>query len=201
MKTLSSLLFAIVLLVLPLKADTITWKIDPVHSRVQFSVQHLVISEVTGRFKEFDASLVQTKDDLSDSKLTATVMTKSIDTDNDRRDGHLKSADFFDAEKYPEISFVSKSFVKTGKDTYKITGDLTMRGVTKEVVLDAKFNGQIKDPAGNIKSGFSAKTTINRIDYGVKWNKTLEAGGLLVGENVDITLYAELVKQTEPPKK
>jgi polyisoprenoid-binding protein YceI len=177
-----------------LSAQT-TWKIDVAHSKVLFTVSHMVISEVTGRFTDFDATLTQNGNDFSDGKLSATIKTASVNTDNDGRDKHLRSADFFDAEKNPEITFVSKSFEKTGKDTYKITGDFTLRGVTKTVTLDAKFNGTGKDPWGNTKAGFKATTTINRTDFGAKWNKALEAGGLLVGENVDITLQVQLNQQ------
>jgi polyisoprenoid-binding protein YceI len=161
----------------------------------------MVISEVSGRFNDFDASLVQTSDDLSGSKLNASIKVNSINTDNEGRDKHLKSPDFFDAEKNPEITFVSKSFEKTGKNTYKVTGDLTMKGVTKPVVLDTKFNGQLKDPMGNVRAGFKATTTVNRTDFGVKWNKTLETGGLLIGEKVEVTINIEMLKQAGVEKK
>jgi len=194
MNKLLSLTIVLLIGTLPVVAQT-TWKIDPVHSKVLFTVSHMVVAEVTGRFNEFDATLVQTNDDFSESKLSATIKTNSIDTDNERRDGHLKSADFFDAEKYPELTFESKSFVKTGENTYTITGDLTMHGITKQVVLDATINGITKSPWGNTVAGFKAETTVNRYDFGLKWNKALEAGGVIVGENVQITLQVELVKQ------
>ena len=171
-----------------------TWKADVAHSKVQFSISHMVISEVTGRFKDFDATLIQTNDDLSDSKLSATLKVNSISTDNEKRDGHLKSADFFDAEKFPEITFFSKSFKKSGKDTYKISGDLTMHGSTKPVVLDTKFNGEIKDPWGNMMAGFKATTTVNRKDFGIVYNKALETGGLLIGEDVEVAIIVEMQK-------
>jgi polyisoprenoid-binding protein YceI len=172
-----------------------TWKIDVAHSNVMFNVSHMVISEVIGNFKDFDASLAQNGNDLEGSKLTAKIKVNSIDTDNEGRDKHLRSADFFDTEKYPEITFVSKSFEKVKDNSYKITGDLTMRGVTKTVVLDTKFNGQMNDPWGNTKAGFKATTTINRKDFGLAWNKTLETGGLLVGEDVGIVINAEMIKE------
>jgi len=171
-----------------------TWKADVAHSKVQFSISHMVISEVTGRFKDFDATLIQTNDDLSDSKLSATLKVNSISTDNEKRDGHLKSADFFDAEKFPEITFFSKSFKKLGKDTYKISGDLTMHGSTKPVVLDTKFNGEIKDPWGNMMAGFKATTTVSRKDFGIVYNKALETGGLLIGEDVEVAIIVEMQK-------
>lgn len=173
----------------------ITWKADVAHSNVQFTVSHMVISEVSGRFQDFDATLVQTKDGFSESQLNTTIKVNSINTDNEKRDGHLKSTDFFDAEKYPEIIFVSKSFKSMGKNNYKITGDLTMRGVTKPVVLDTKFNGQMDGPMGNTIAGFKATATVNRKDFGIVWNKTLEAGGLLVGEDVDVVINVEMIKE------
>jgi len=157
----------------------------------------MVISEVTGHFGEFDAVLIQKGKDFENSELSATINTKSINTDNEKRDDHLRSPDFFDIEKHPEITFVSKTFVKTGKDKYKITGNLTIRGVSKTVVLDTKFNGQITDPWGNTVSGFKAKTKINRKDFGVVWNKTLETGGLLVGNEVEVTITVEMKKVVE----
>jgi polyisoprenoid-binding protein YceI len=194
MKKIYLSLFILLATVFMATAQT-TWKADVAHSKVQFSISHMVISEVTGRFKDFDATLVQTNDDLSDSKLSATIKVNSINTDNEKRDGHLKSADFFDAEKYPEMTFVSKSFTKSGKDTYKISGDLTMHGITKPVVLDTKFNGQVKDPWGNMIAGFKATTIVNRIDFGIVWNKALETGGVLVGEDVSVTIIVEMQKE------
>jgi len=171
------------------------WKSDPAHSQVKFSVTHLLISEVTGNFKEFDVTLTQGKDDFAGSTVEATIQTASVNTDNEARDKHLKSDEFFNAEKFPTIAFKSSSFEKTGKDTYSIKGNLTIRDVTKPVVLEAKFLGAITDPWGNQRVGFKATTSINRFDYGVKWNKTVEAGGLVVSENVDLTFTMELVKQ------
>jgi len=194
MKKIYLSLFILLATVFMATAQT-TWKADVAHSKVQFSISHMVISEVTGRFKDFDATLVQTNDDLSDSKLSATIKVNSINTDNEKRDGHLKSADFFDAEKYPEMTFVSKSFTKSGKDTYKISGDLTMHGITKPVVLDTKFNGQVKDPWGNMIAGFKATTIVNRKDFGIVWNKALETGGVLVGEDVSVTIIVEMQKE------
>jgi polyisoprenoid-binding protein YceI len=194
MKKIYLSLFILLATVFMATAQT-TWKADVAHSKVQFSISHMVISEVTGRFKDFDATLVQTNDDLSDSKLSATIKVNSINTDNEKRDGHLKSADFFDAEKYPEMTFVSKSFTKSGKATYKISGDLTMHGITKPVVLDTKFNGQVKDPWGNMIAGFKATTIVNRKDFGIVWNKALETGGVLVGEDVSVTIIVEMQKE------
>ncbi len=194
MKKLIAISLALLLGVLTAGAQT-TWKVDLAHSKVSFSISHMVISDVTGRFTEFDAMLVHTKDDLADGKINATIKVKSINTDSESRDKHLRSADFFDAEKYPEIAFVSKSFEKSGKNMYKITGDLTMHGITKPVVLETKFNGTVIDPQGNTRAGFKAETKVNRKDFNIVWNKTLETGGLLVGEDVGIVINVEMVKE------
>ena len=185
----------LVVAVLGVHAQTTKWKADKAHSQVRFSVSHMVIAEVTGRFKDFDVSLEQTADDFTGSRLDAVIQSGSVNTDNEMRDKHLRSDDFLNAEKFPGITFKSTSFEKTGKDTYKIAGNLTIRDVTKPVVLDAIYNGSITDPMGNTRAGFKATTTINRFDYGVKWNKAIEAGGLIAGENVEITLLMELTKQ------
>jgi len=175
-------------------AQTQTWKADKVHSKVGFSVSHLVVSEVEGKFLDYEATLTTNANGKLE-KVEAVIKVASINTDNADRDKHLKSDDFFAAEKYPELTFVSKSIKASGKNGYKITGDFTMRGVTKSVTLDTKFNGQIKDPWGNTKSGWVATTTVNRFDYGLQWNKAVEAGGLVVGKDVDISLKLEFELQ------
>jgi polyisoprenoid-binding protein YceI len=176
-------------------AQATVWKQDPAHSQVKFGVTHLVISEVDGNFKDFDVTLKQLNPDFSGSTLEASIKTASISTDNDFRDKHLRSDDFLNAEKYPAITFKSTSFEKTGDNAYKITGDLTIRDVTKPVVLDAKFLGEMTDGRGTTRAGFKATGSINRFDYGVKWNKAVETGGLVVSDKVDITLLMELQKQ------
>jgi len=155
-----------------------TWKLDNAHSAVKFSVTHMVIAEVPGNFREFDVTFTQKgSTDFAGSSLAATIKTASINTDNEGRDKHLRSDDFFNAEKFPAITFKSTSFEKTGTDTYIIKGELTIRDVTKPVVLTGRYTGTVKDPWGNTKIGFKATTAINRFDYGLKWNKALEAGG------------------------
>lgn len=171
------------------------WGVDVSHSNVLFTVSHLVVSDVQGYFKEFDATLGYTKEDFSDATATMTIKVNSINTGIEKRDAHLKSDDFFAADKFAEITFTSKSFKKTGKNTFKITGDLTMRGTTKTVELDAVYRGEIKDPWGNTKSGWKINGSVNRFDYGLKWNAAMETGGLVVGENVDITINLEMVKK------
>ena len=176
-------------------SDRTTWKADKSHSQVQFSVSHMGIAEVTGRFTEFDVTVVGSEDDFADATIEATIKTPSINTDNERRDGHLRSDDFLNVEKFPEMNFRSTSVKKTGKDTYAISGDLTIRDVTKSVVLDTRFKGTIKDTRGGKKAAFKAVTTINRFEFGTKWKGVLDTGGLIAGENVDITLLMELNQQ------
>lgn len=195
-----TLLFLFLFSTVAFSLDT-TWKVDLAHSKALFTVSHMVISEVTGRFTDFDVTLMQSGEDFTGSNLSVTVKVTSVNTDNDGRDKHLRAADFFDVEKYPEATFNSKSFTKTGTNTYKISGDLILRGVTKSITLDAKFNGTMKDPWGNEKAGFKVTGSVNRMDYGLQWNKTLEAGGLLVGETVDLTFQIELSKEKKEEGK
>jgi len=170
------------------------WKADAVHTNVTFTVTHMLVAEVSGRFKEFTIALKQGKEDFSGSTVEATVKTASLSTDNETRDNHLRSDDFFNVEKYPAMTFTSTSFEKTGDDTYKITGDLTIRDVTKPVTFDAKLLGTVTDARGT-RVGFRATTEINRFDYGVKWDRTLDTGGFIVSKNVEIKITAEMVKQ------
>ena len=179
-------LFAMVSLAFGVHAQT-SWNIDKVHSNVKFAVSHMVVSEVEGSFKVFDGSLVASKPDLSDAKINFSVDVASVSTDNERRDGHLKSDDFFNAEKFPKMTFVSKSMKPLGNNKYKLTGDLTIRDVTKTVEFDVTYGGQINTGRG-IKAGFKAKTTIDRLQYGLKYAPALEAGGLAVGKDVDLSL-------------
>ncbi len=179
-----------------IKAQTpsTVWNLDKAHSSVTFSIDHMVVSEVEGKFKEFSADIKADKVDFSDVKGTFTVALKSVDTDNDKRDEHLRNADFFDVEKYPNLTFVIKKFTKVNGKQYKVTGDLTLHGVTKTVTLDAKFGGTIKDPYGLTRSGFTVSGEINRYDFGLKYNAALEAGGLTIGKKVSIKVNMELTK-------
>jgi polyisoprenoid-binding protein YceI len=176
-----------------------TWKVDKANSQVNFSVSHLVISEVTGRFTDFDVTLVSSKDDFSDATINAVIKTSSINTDNETRDKDLRSDDFLNVEKFPAMTFKSKRIERAGEKTYKIAGDLTLRDSTKEVVLVTKYNGQIT--SGKItKAIFKATTTIDRFAFGTKYDSVIETGGMVVGRDVDITLLMELKKQTEEGK-
>ncbi len=169
------------------------WKEDKSHTMINFTVSHMVISEVSGQFNEFEARIETSKEDFSDAKITVAIKAKSINTGTNSRDNHLRSADFFNADIDSVITFTSTKLEKVGSDTYKIYGSLTMRGVTKEVVLDTKFKGKVKGGKGNV-AAFKATTTIARKDWGLTWNRNIEAGGLLVGDNVDLTILAEFVE-------
>ncbi|MBI4535199.1 MAG: polyisoprenoid-binding protein [Ignavibacteriae bacterium] len=190
------LMSTVILAVFLAPAPAETWKVDKAHSQVTFSVSHLVIAEVRGRFKEFDVTMYHENDDFTDARIEAVIRAASLDTDNERRDNHLRSDDFFNVEKFPELKFTSSSMEKTGKNTYKLKGDLTIRDITKPIVLDVRFNGAIKDPGGNTKIGFKATTTISRFEFGTKWSRVLETGELIAGEMVDITLLMEFEKES-----
>jgi polyisoprenoid-binding protein YceI len=177
-----------------LSAQKSGWNLDKAHSSIGFSVRHMVISEVTGNFKDYDITFSSAKGDFSDATVDATIKVASISTDNDRRDGHLKTDDFFNAEKFPLIKFKSTSFEYVGDNKYKITGDLTMRDVTKKVTFDAVYNGSVKAPWGATVISWKATTSVNRFDYGLRWNKAIDTGGLIAGETVVITLNIELNK-------
>jgi len=171
------------------------WKFDKSHTTIGFEVSHMVISSVDGKFKDFDGTITTEGNEWTNADVVFTAKVNSIDTDNEDRDKHLRSEDFFYAEKYPEMTFVSKSIEKVGDNKYKMTGDLTIRGITKEIVLDVTHNGTVTDPWSNVRAGFSIDGTVNRFDYGLEWNKTLDTGGLVVGEDVDLKIEAEIVRQ------
>ncbi len=171
------------------------WVLDPTHSEVTFKVKHLMISNVKGEFKEVSATI--DGEDFATSKITASIKAASIYTNNDDRDNHLKSADFFDAENFETLDFVGTSFKKVNDDEYQLTGDLTIKGVTKEVIFDVEFGGTNKDPWGNEKAGFSLEGKINRKDWGLNWNAALETGGVLVSEEVKIQAEVQFVKQVQ----
>lgn len=178
-------------------AAPVTWKIDPAHTEVGFQVRHF-FSKVHGVFHEVEGTIVFDEADPTAIKIDATVKVASVDTGNEKRDGHLQSADFFEAEKNPTLSFKSSKIVKAGKGKFKITGDLTMRGVTKAVTFDAEFLGSSAVSVGGqswgSKAGFSATTVVNRKDWGINWNKTLDTGGVMVDDNVTIVLNVEADK-------
>ncbi|MFZ4705117.1 MAG: YceI family protein [Bacteroidales bacterium] len=170
------------------------WNVDVVHSSVKFTVEHLVISEVEGSFKTFNGSMSSANPDFTGATIDFTVDVNSISTDNEMRDTHLKSDDFFNAEKYPKMTFKSISFKKVSGNKYALTGNLTLRDVTKNVTFDVTYGGTAKDGYGNTKAGFKASTIINRFDYGLKWNALTEAGGMTVGSDVTIALRLEFAQ-------
>jgi polyisoprenoid-binding protein YceI len=176
-------------------AQTTTWGLDASHSSVEFTVTHLVISEVTGKFKKFDVSVQSDKADFTDAKISFTADVNSIDTDNENRDKHLKGDDFFNAEKFPQIKFVGKSLNKITDKKYELVGDLTIRDVTKTVTLNVNYGGTVVDPWKNTKAGFKITGTINRKDYGLKWNALTEAGGAVVSDEVELVVKIELAKK------
>ena len=171
-----------------------TYAIDPVHSSVGFSVQHMVISRVNGNFKEFSGTIVYDEKDPAKSSVNVHIKAASVDTRDEGRDGDLRGGDFFDVAKFPEITFASTRIEKTGED-YVAHGQLTIRGVSKEVALPFKIAGTIKDPSGQIRLAAQAGLTINRKDFGVSWNMKLDNGGLVVGDDVKIDLQVEAVRQ------
>lgn len=195
MKKLTTILVVLMLTVFSVTAQKTKWTFDKVHSKIQFDVAHLVISEVTGQFQDYEGTVLADKADFSDAKIDFSIDVKSINTNDENRDGHLQSADFFDAAKYPKITFKSKSMTEAGKNQYKLTGDLTMHGATKTVTFDVKYGGTVTDPYGNVKAGFKITGVIDRTDFGLKYNSVLDSGGLLIGEEITITCNVELLKQ------
>lgn len=191
MKTVTASILGAAILASPLTAAT--WSLDKAHSSVGFKVSHMVISKVSGQFDDYDGSLTWDGKDLSTASVEVTVNVASINTDNERRDNHLKSSDFFAADSFPTMTFKSKKIIPGMKNKFQIVGDLTLRGVTKEITLDAQLNGVIKDPMGNTRAGFSATGEINRQDFGVSWSHTLDSGGLVAGDDVEIDIQLEAI--------
>jgi polyisoprenoid-binding protein YceI len=171
-----------------------TYTIDPSHTELGFAVRHMAVSKVRGRFSTFEGTL-DLAENPADSKISVTIQAGSVDTRDENRDNHLRTNDFFDVENHPTWTFVSTSITAEGGTDFKVVGDLTIRGVTKSVTLDASLEGVVKDPYGNHRVGFSASTTINREDFGVAFGAVMEAGGLVVAKKVDIQIEAEAVLQ------
>ena len=185
-------------LALPALSSASTWSIDPDHSNIGFKVKHLMVSNVNGNFGKHSGTVTINDKDITKSKIEITIDTNSLNTNVQKRDEHLRSADFFDVAKYPTMTFASKKVAKAGKNKLKVTGDLTLHGVTKEVVLDVEGpSKESKDPWGNIRKGAAATTKINRKDFGLIWNKSLETGGVLVGDQIIINLEVEMIKDKE----
>ena len=171
-----------------------TWKIDPAHSHIEFGVRHLMITTVKGRFGTVDGIIRTDEADRSKSEVDVNVDVASIDTREPQRDAHLRSADFFDVEKFPTITYRSRKVIEAKANEFEVVGDLTIHGVTREVALNVTDEGRTKDPWGGERAGFTATTKIKRGDFGLTWNQALETGGFVVGDDVKITLDLELVK-------
>ena len=177
-----------------------TWKIDAVHTDVKFKVKHMLVSNVTGQFNKFDGTIETSSDDFTDAKINFEADINSIDTRNEMRDNHLKSADFFDAANYPKLTFVSKSFTKQTNDEFELTGDMTIRGITKEVNLEVTYNGMVKGMDGSDITGFEIRGKLNRFDFNLHWNALTETGGLAVGSDIKLEINTEL-KKVNPLEK
>ena len=189
----------LLLFVLPGTIQAEAWTIDPAHSSAQFSVRHMMVSTVRGEFTRLAGTVALDEKDITRSSVEATIDATTIDTRNERRDGHLKSADFFDVTNHPTITFKSAKVERAADGRLKVTGDLTIRGVTRPVVLDVEtLSPAVKDPQGNLRSGTSATTRINRKDFGVSWSANLDGGGLVVSDEVNITIDIELIKKAAP---
>ncbi len=179
-------------------AEVTRWKIDPAHSTIGFQVKHMVVSKTKGKFLHYTSVVEMDAEAKKFKTIEAEIQTKSIFTDHEKRDEHLRSPDFFDVEKYPTMTYKMKSYKKTG-DNYTAIGDITLRGVTKELTLVGTFNGVAKDPWGNMRAGFTAEGTLNRKDFGMEFSKMLDNGGLMVGDEVQILLEIEVIQEASAP--
>jgi polyisoprenoid-binding protein YceI len=196
MKRIIQAVAVLSLLAFPALAAAETWSIDAEHSSVGFTVRHMMVSNVKGNFGSFSGTAEVDEKDITRSKVSVTIDAASINTGVAKRDEHLRSADFFDTARYPTMTYVSKKVEKSGKDRLKVYGDLTLHGVTRQVVLDVEGpTAAYRDPWGKIRRGASATATINRGDFGLTWNKVIEAGGVLVGDEVKIILEMEFVRK------
>lgn len=172
-----------------------TWAIDPTHSEIGFKVKHMMFTNVSGKFNQFEAGIENEDDAFETSEISFSADVNSVDTGNTDRDNHLRSADFFDADNFAKLAFKSTGVQKVSEGEYKINGDLTIKDVTKKITLDAEYSGLMKDPWGNTKIGLSINGKINRKDFGLTWNAALETGGVLVGEDIKLAAEVQFVKQ------
>lgn len=196
MKKISIFLAAVIVFVLPALSFASTWQIDPDHSNIQFKVRHLMVSNVKGVFHKVSGMAEIDDQDMTGSRVSVTIETASVDTGVAKRDDDLRSANFFDVTRYPTMTFVSRKIVKTGTDSFKVTGDLSIHGVTREVLLDVDGpTAAVKDPWGGMRRGATATTRINRKDFGLTYNKVLETGGVVVGDDVAISIEVEMVRK------
>jgi polyisoprenoid-binding protein YceI len=179
--------------------NTMAWELDPVHSLIEVSVKHMMVSTVKGRFKKFTVDLALDEQNPENSSIDVTADAASIDTGQEMRDNHLRSPDFLDVANFPTITFKSKKVERQGEEHARVIGDLTIRGVTKEVAFDATFEGEVKDMQGKRRAAFSAKSSISRKDFGLNWNVALESGGWLVSDKVQIAIELEVVERVPEP--
>lgn len=175
--------------------STTKWAIDPTHSEVGFKVKHMMFTNVSGKFESFDGSIETQGDDFTTAQIDFSADVNSISTGNNDRDAHLRSGDFFDTEQFPKLQFTAKGFEKISEGDYTLNGDLTIRGISQPVKLAVEYGGLMKDPWGNEKAGFSINGKFNRKDFGLTWNAALEAGGVLVSDEVRVNIELQLVKQ------
>ncbi|UVT17844.1 MAG: polyisoprenoid-binding protein [Nitrospira sp.] len=187
----------LMLLPLGVEAETTRWDIDPDHSTIEFRVAHMMVSKTSGRFMDYHGFVEMDADAKTFKTIEATITAESINTNHEKRDAHLRTADFLDVKQFPTMTYKMKQYQKQG-DTYTVIGHFTLRGMTKEVTLIGTFNGATKDPWGNTRAGFTAQGKLNRKEFGMIWNKTLDSGGLVVGEDVEIRLDIECVKAKTP---
>jgi len=196
MNNITSIILTVALFIFPSMATASTWQIDPVHTNIQFSVRHMMISNVKGVFHKFTGAFEIDDKDITKSKASSVIDVNSIDTGIEKRDEDLRSANFFDVAKYPTMTFVSKRFSRTGANKFKMIGDLTIHGITREVALDIEgLETVVKDPWGNMRRGVTMTTKINRKDFGLTYNKVLETGGVVVGDEVAINIEVEMIKK------
>lgn len=179
--------------------NSTTWVIDPMHSEVLFKIKHLVISTLTGSFRKFEGTIITRGDDFDDAKVNFTIDVKSIDTNQTQRDGHLHSGDFFAADVYPQMTFKSTSFLNAGGSDYKMAGNLTLRGVTKQIELNVDYGGSEDNGHGTLKHGFEITGIINRKIFGMTWNKLTDTGGLGLGEDIKLIANIQIAKLVEEP--
>ena len=193
---ISGLVTVVSLVLIPLTVSASTWQIDPDHTSIQFKVRHLMVSNVKGVFHKFNGTVDMNDKDITRSRAVVTIDTNSIDTGVVKRDEDLRSDHFFEVAKFPTMTFVSKKIMRNGADKLKVTGDLTIHGITREVLLNVEGpSAAVKDPWGGTRIGATAVTRIDRKDFGLTWNKVLETGGVVVGDEVEITLEVELVRK------
>ncbi len=194
MKTISLTILLLVAFMTTSFAQT-EWTFDKAHSRIGFSVTHMIITDVEGNFKSFNGMVTTKGDTFDNAKISFEADANSVFTDNEKRDKHLASEDFFNAAAHPKVTFKSKSMEKAGGNKYKLIGDLTMRGITKTVTLDVKYGGTNKGPYGKTRAGFKIGGTVNRFDFGLKWNALMEAGGAVVGKEVELLINIEIIRK------